>query len=108
QVPDAKGDTVKPQRGERGLYLGNLVRPKGVAVDSEGNIYVVESLHDYLLVYNREGQLLLALGGTGGDIGQFYLPSGVWVDSRDRIFVADMFNARVMIFQFLGGKNDGK
>lgn len=109
QVLDAAGETVKLHFGERGLYLGNLVRPKGVAVDGEGNIYVVESLHDYLLVYNRTGQLLLALGGTGGDVGQFYLPAGVWVDRSNRVFVADMFNARVMVFQFLGGSNnDGK
>lgn len=108
QVLDAAGETVKLRFGERGLYLGNLVRPKGVAVDAEGNIYVVESYHDYLLVYNRGGQLLLALGGTGGGIGQFYLPSGVWVDRGNRVFVSDMFNARVMVFQFLGGSGDGK
>jgi DNA-binding beta-propeller fold protein YncE len=90
--------------GQRGLYVGNLVRPKGVARDDEGNLYVVESMHDTLLVFDRGGRLLMSLGGTdGGDNGRFHLPAGVWVDSRNRIYVADMFNARVAIFQFLGG-----
>lgn len=89
--------------GTRGLYVGNLVRPKGVAADDEGNIYVVESMHDTLLVYDARGELLMSLGGTGQDPGRFYLPAGVWVDARNRVFVADMFNGRVAVFQFLGG-----
>ena len=89
--------------GKRGLFVGNLVRPKGVAADGEHNVYVVESYHDYLLVYNRRGEFLLPIGGVGGRAGNFHLPAGVWVDARNRIFVADMLNGRVAVFQFLGG-----
>ena len=46
--------------GRRGLYVGNLVRPKGVTVDSDGNIYVVESYYDHLLIYDEAGQLPVA------------------------------------------------
>ena len=87
----------------KGTYVGNMVRPKGVAVDSDGNIYVVESYHDHLLIYDSEGRFLLPIGGNGTNIGQFFLPAGAWSDSDDRIFVADMFNGRVVIFQFVGG-----
>lgn len=93
--------------GARGLYVGQLVRPKGVATDSAGNIYVVESYYDHLLVYDREGRFLLPIGGLGKDAGQFYLPAGVWTDERDRVYVADMFNGRVVVLQFLGGDSDG-
>lgn len=88
--------------GKRGLYVGNLVRPKGVAADDDGNIYVVEGYYDHLLIYSNDGRLLLSLGGTGSNVGQFFLPTGIWID-RNRVFVADMFNGRVMIFQYLGG-----
>jgi len=89
--------------GERGLYLGNLVRPKGVALDSEGNVYVIESYYDRLLVFNAQGQFLMPTGGTGTAIDKFYLPAGVTVDDKDRIFIADTFNGRVVIFRYLGG-----
>lgn len=89
--------------GERGLFVGNLARPKGIAVDDEGNIYVIESYYDYLLIYDPEGRFLLPIGGTGSAPGQFYLPAGVWIDDNNRIYVADMFNGRVSIFQYLGG-----
>lgn len=89
--------------GKRGLFVGNLVRPKGVAADGEQNIYVVEAYHDYLLVFNRRGEFLLPIGGVGGGPGSFHLPAGVWVDARNRVFVADMLNGRVAVFQFLGG-----
>jgi len=88
--------------GQRGLYVGNLVRPKGVTVDSDGNIYVVESYYDHLLIYDESGQFLLPIGGTGGEAGQFFLPAGMWSDKTDRIFVADMFNGRVIIFRYVG------
>jgi DNA-binding beta-propeller fold protein YncE len=102
QVFDRDGQ-VLATFGERGLYVGNLARPKGVAVDDEGNVYVVESYFDHLLVFDAKGRFLLPVGGTGHAPGQFYLPAGVWTDSRNRVYVADMFNGRVSIFQFLGG-----
>lgn len=89
--------------GERGTKVGNFVRPKGVAVDSENNIYVVESYYDHLLIFDRQARFLLPIGGTGREAGAFYLPGGVWVDGENRVFVADTFNGRIAVFQFLGG-----
>lgn len=103
QVIDINSNQPKLIIGERGLNVGNLVRPKGVAVDDEGNIYIVESYFDHLVIFNKKGELLMAIGGVGRGVGKFYLPSGVWVDALNRIFVADMFNGRVSLFQFLGG-----
>lgn len=103
QVFGADGQVLQRKFGSRGLYVGNLVRPKGVGVDGEGNVYVVESYHDSLLVFSPRGELLLPIGGTGTATGRFYLPAGVWVDGRNRVHVADMFNGRVVLFQFLGG-----
>ncbi|MEY4754778.1 MAG: hypothetical protein RJA44_2453, partial [Pseudomonadota bacterium] len=91
--------------GRRGLQLGDLVRPKGVAVDAAGRVLVVESLHDHLVVHDRaerQHALLLALGGTGAAPGRFYLPAGLWLDAQGRVYVADMMNGRVVVLQFLG------
>lgn len=92
--------------GERGVYVGNLTLPKGIAVDSDDNIYVVESQFDHLLVFDREGRFLMGLGGVGQQTGQFFSPAGVWVDAKDRVFVADMFNGRITTLQYLGGDSE--
>lgn len=105
QVFNGDGELVERAFGRRGLYVGQMVRPKGVAVDDEGNVYVVEGYYDHLLVYNGAGEFLLGIGGTGAGTGKFFLPAGTWIDSHNRVFVADMFNGRVAVFQFLGGQD---
>ena len=92
--------------GSRGIFVGNLIRPKGIAVDSEDNIYVIEGYHDHLLVFNQRGQFLMPIGGEGINPGQFNLPTGIYIDKRDRVFIADAHNARVQVFQFLGGSGN--
>jgi len=101
QIFDADGTWVA-KFGKLGLNVGNLVRPKGVAVDSASNIYVIESLYDNLLVFDNQGRTLLALGGSGKKVGEFYLPSGVWIDNNDQVYIADMYNGRITVLQFLG------
>jgi DNA-binding beta-propeller fold protein YncE len=103
QVFSADGEVQQRKFGARGLVVGNLVRPKGIGVDGEGNVYVVESFFDSLLVFSPRGEFLLPIGGTGTATGRFYLPAGVWVDAKNRVHIADMFNGRVVLFQFLGG-----
>ncbi|GKT12725.1 MAG: hypothetical protein ISEC1_P1705 [Thiomicrorhabdus sp.] len=88
--------------GNRGLRVGNTPRPKGVAVDSDENIYIVESYYGYLLVFNKNGEFLLPISGGGREIGRFDLPVGVTVDHLDRVFIADTFNGRVVMLQYLG------
>ena len=88
--------------GQVGLRVGDLFRPKGVAVGRDGRVYVVESYYDHLLVFEPDGRLLLPIGGTGQAVGAFYLPAGVWTDNAGRVFVADMFNGRVVVLAELG------
>jgi len=102
QVFDRGGDG-RLTFGSLGLFVGNMTRPKGVAVGGDDRIYVVESYYDHLLVFDRDGRLLLPIGGTGAEVGRFYLPSGVWTDSSGRVYVADMFNGRVVVFKELTG-----
>jgi DNA-binding beta-propeller fold protein YncE len=103
-VLEAESGQVRRHIGQRGLSVGNLVRPKGVTVDSDGNVYVIESYYDHLLIFSHAGEFLMGIGGAGQETGRFYLPAGAWVDARNRIFVADMFNGRVIAFQYLGGE----
>ena len=102
QAFDRNGDATLAF-GQTGLFVGNMTRPKGVAIGGDGRIYVVESYYDHLLIFDAAGRLLLPIGGTGPGIGNFYLPAGAWTDGAGRVYVADMFNGRVVVLQELTG-----
>lgn len=75
----------------------------GLAIDSEGDLYVSDEVQGMVRVYNQEGKLLNVFGRPGNRIGEFSRPLGVWVDERDRVYVADSRNHRIQVFQFRAG-----
>lgn len=101
QVFNPEGEVLRAI-GEAGVYVGQLTRPKGVAVTPNSKMaYVVESYFAHLLVYDEQGQFLLGIDGSGLMDGKFMLPAGVWVGRNGKVFVADMYNNRVVVFQYL-------
>lgn len=103
QVLDLDGKFLK-KIGSLGDSFGNLARPKGIGVDSDGHIYVVDAAFDNFQIFNEEGKLLLFVGEAGASPGRFWLPAGMFIDERDRIYVADQYNNRVQVFQYLKDK----
>jgi DNA-binding beta-propeller fold protein YncE len=61
-----------------GLY--DFVRPKGIAVDKEGRIWVVDASTDAGKIFNSEGQLLMYFGLKGNQPGKMNLPADIAVD----------------------------
>ena len=88
--------------GQVGDSAGNLFRPKGIGLDSEGHLYIVDGLWGVVQVFDREGHLLYSFGGKGKGLGEFQLPTGLFVDHNDRIFVVDSYNRRVQVFRYYG------
>ncbi len=82
--------------------IGDLFRPKGIGVDSEGHIYVVEGLSNLVQVFDDQGRLLYYFGQKGSGFGDFQLPTGLFIDRNDRVFVIDSFNRRGQIFRYFG------
>jgi DNA-binding beta-propeller fold protein YncE len=101
QVLDKNGE-FQYAIGKIGDNVGAMFRPKGVAFDSEGHLYVVDCTWSAVQVFNREGQLLYYFGQLGTGPESFQLPSGVRIDSQDRIYVVDSFNRRVQVFHYYG------
>lgn len=85
---------------------GAMFRPKGIGIDSEGHLYVVEGNHGMVQVFNREGQLLYYFGQPGTGPGYFRLPTGLFVDRNDRVYVVDSYNHRVQVFHYYGSHQD--
>lgn len=90
--------------GQLGDATGSFSRPKGVATDSGGHVYIIDALFHSMQVFNPTGELLIHIGEQGTEMGQFWLPTALFVDDQDRIFVADSFNKRVQVFRYLADK----
>jgi hypothetical protein len=89
--------------GFEGDGPGAFARPKGIAVDSDENIYVIDNLFDNFQVFDKDGRLLLVVGGAGQSEGQFWSPAGIDIVS-DTIYIADTYNNRIQIMHYLGGE----
>jgi DNA-binding beta-propeller fold protein YncE len=66
--------------GSYGRGLGQFVRPKGVAVDREGNIYVVDAAFENVQIFDPDGKLLMFFGGPYKKKGDMWLPAKVIID----------------------------
>ncbi|PJF42057.1 MAG: hypothetical protein CUN50_05530, partial [Candidatus Thermofonsia Clade 1 bacterium] len=85
--------------------LGVLREPWGIAVDSNGLIFVADTWHHRIQVFANDGTPLRAWGFfeqalpevVGSAVG-FYGPRDVKVDSSGRVFVADTGNKRVRVY----------
>jgi len=66
--------------GSYGVGLGQFFRPKGIAVDRDGILYVVDSGFDNIQMFNPDGQLLMAFGGHYEQPGDMMLPAKVIID----------------------------
>ncbi|MBN1447335.1 MAG: hypothetical protein JXA28_05340 [Bacteroidetes bacterium] len=63
--------------GERGKLLGQFVRPKGIAVDSTGVIYVVDAAFSNVQMFTQEGELLMFFGSGDGGEAALSLPAKI-------------------------------
>ncbi|HET6316972.1 MAG TPA: NHL repeat-containing protein [Chloroflexota bacterium] len=71
--------------------------PAGIAVDSDGAVYVSDYAMDRVLKFGPDGTLLLQWGASGSGLGQFSAPFGLAVDDHT-VYVVDQLNGRVQKF----------
>ena len=88
--------------GQQAMSPGNFVRPKGVAYDSEGNIWVADAAFNNFQIFDPSGHVRMFIGAPGMGPGQFQMPNGLFIDRNNRVYVSDQLNNRVQVFQFLG------
>jgi len=74
--------TFKRTIGRLGLNIDELVRPKGIAIDRENRIWVVDAGPDVEVakIYNQQAQLLLFFGRPGNEPGMMNLPAKIVLD----------------------------
>lgn len=107
----------KPGTGEGGFASG----PGGIAVDSQGNVYVgfgnkgpngndlIPGYKENIQVFDKDGTFLEKWGIPGKDMGQLDVPTDIEIDSADNVYVASQYSDWINKFdthgKSLGGWN---
>lgn len=81
---------------------GGFAGPRGVALDTSGNIFVADTGVSRIQKFNSIGIYQSQFGSLGVGNGAFNQPRGVAVNSTGYIHVADTGNHRVQIFNSAG------
>ena len=66
--------------GRYGRRPGEFARPKGVAVDRHGGLYVVDAAFENVQMFDDHQRLLMFFGGGNRGPGSMWLPAGITVD----------------------------
>nr|MBC7245839.1 6-bladed beta-propeller [Chloroflexota bacterium] len=84
--------------GSFGTGAGQFNDPKGIAVDEQGNVYVVDTRNHRVQVFDNAGRYVRGWGRQGDGAGEFQEPWGIAVDKGGDVYVADTWNHRIQKF----------
>lgn len=96
QVFDENGKLVAILGGED--KMTEVSYPYDIAVDHNGDLFVVEYGAGRVSKFSRQGRLLGRYGssGIGQSAAQFSTPWGLAIDRRNRLYVCDTGNRRIV------------
>ena len=94
---------VRHRVGIEGEWQREFRSPRGIAVNSRSNVYVIDNGNKRIQKFTSSGVFLTAWGSTGVSDGQFADPLFLAIDAADFVYVADSKLARVQKFT-----SDGK
>ncbi len=106
-TPDGKFLNSWGQRGEFGNNaqpepFDGFWGPRGIAVDSQENVYVADTGNKRVRVYTSTGQYLRDIGSAGSENGQLDEPSSVTISADNLLYVTDYWNKRISVFSLDG------
>lgn len=79
-----------PDAGE-----ASLSRPTGLTIDKDNTLWVADAVHDRLVAFSLDGQLLRTFGTTGNQPGQFRYPYDTALLPDGTLVVAEFGNSRL-------------
>lgn len=88
--------------GAYGNAYGKFTRPKGIALDSESNLYVVDAAFENVQIFNDQANLLMHFGGSYQGPGAMWLPAAVEISDENLAYfealVDERFTLKHLIF----------
>jgi DNA-binding beta-propeller fold protein YncE len=101
QIFDLDGN-FQAKFGELGDTPGYFSRNKGIAVDREDRIHVVDAAFENVQVYDKEFRLLLYMLAPGGEKHNINLPAGITIDYDNlryfNQYISPDFKAEYLLF----------
>jgi len=76
--------------------------PSDIAIDKEGNVYVLDSGNHRIQKFDPDGNFLASFGRQGQGPGEFQYPQSVDLDPEGNLYVSDSGNQKIQII-----KSDG-
>lgn len=98
EVHDPERKSFVRTIASRGTNQGQLLEPRGICIDRQGFIFVVEETNCRVSVFERDGRFVTSFGREGKDRGEFNTPQGIAVDDDGFVYVCDMLNHRIQVF----------
>jgi len=79
----------------------DMALPRGIDIDKNGRVYVVDTFQHKVQVYDGKdrGKLLFTFGEKGTENGQLNYPNGLTVKGN-RLFITDRENDRISVFSY--------
>ena len=89
--------------GGWGVEKGEFFRPKGVAVDQKGRVYVSDSYLGIIQVFDSGGEFYAAVGDPQtGKVKKFRGPTGLFIDQNNHLYVVEMLANQVSVHRIVG------
>ena len=87
--------------GSVGKQYGQFARQKEIAMDRDGNVYVVDTAFGNFQIFSADGELLLFIGERSerDAPARYMLPSGIAVDEDGRVLVVDQWFRKIDVYR---------
>ena len=73
--------------------------PTDIAVDEEGNVYVLDSGNHRIQKFDPQGNYLASFGRRGQGPGEFQYPQSLDIDAQGLMYVSDSGNQKIQILK---------
>ena len=86
--------------GGKGIGKGEFNCPRGLSVNSNGNIFVCDNHR--VQIFDSGGEFISTFGSIGNGNGKFNYPYDIKITSQGNIIVSELSNHRIQIFSSKG------